>query len=320
MSSILREIVEADLPMVLEWRNAEDVRNNMYTNHVISFQEHVAWWKLQSNNPRTRLLICEIDGAAVGVITFTNYTGPGGIATWAFYSGDRARRGVGATMEIAALNYAFDNLQVRKLECEVLDFNSTVIRFHLKHGFHIEGILREGYLRDGKPYDIYKLAMLARDWLKVIKPTIESRARGAAGTKDYAGKKFSRSISIVSETVTLFADAVKDYNPVHFDESVAKELGFATKILHGMLSGSLFSGFFSSEFPGPGTIYLKQSLEFHSPIAVGSTVELRMRVLSHIGRQLLIETQVINHDVLCVSGQATLLMPKNMKQNQEVEN
>lgn len=315
MNSTLREIDEADLPLVLEWRNAEDVRNNMYTNHVISIDEHRSWWESQKNNPRTRLLICELDGSAVGVITFTNYTGPEGIATWAFYSGDRARKGVGVAMEVAALNYAFDNLRVRKLECEVLDFNSSVIRFHLRHGFRVEGILREGYVRDGKPYDVYRLAMLARDWYKFIKPTIESKATGA---KDYTGKKFSYSVSIDSGSVALFAEAVKDFNPVHFDDNAAKKLGFATRISHGMLTGSLFSGFFASEFPGVGTIYLGQSLEFHSPIAVGATVELRMRVLSHIGRQLLIETQVFDHDLLRVSGQATLLMPKIM--NQEAAN
>jgi len=315
MNCTLREIEESDLAMVLEWRNAEDVRNNMYTNHVISIDEHRSWWESQRNNPKTRLLICELDGSAAGVITFTNYTGPEGTATWAFYSGDRARRGVGAAMELAALNYAFDDLRLRRLECEVLDFNNSVIRFHLKHGFRVEGILREGYVREGKSYDIYKLAMLARDWVKFIKPTIESRAIGAL---DYSGKKFSRPVCLDSGSVALFADAVKDHNPVHFDDSAAQALGFVTRISHGMLAGSLFSGFFASEFPGPGTIYIGQTLEFHSPIAVGTTVELRMRVLSHIGRKLLIETQVFDRDVLCVSGQATLLMPKNL--NQEAAN
>jgi UDP-4-amino-4,6-dideoxy-N-acetyl-beta-L-altrosamine N-acetyltransferase len=315
MNCTLRRIDEADLPMVLEWRNAEDVRNNMYTNHIIAIDEHRSWWDSQKNNPMTRLLICEIDGSAVGVITFTNYTGPEGTATWAFYSGDRAKRGVGAAMEVAALNYAFDDLKVRRLECEVLDFNSSVIRFHLRHGFRIEGILRESYMRDGIPHDIYRLAMLAHDWFKFIKPTIENKAAGAT---NFAGKKFTRSVNIDSASVALFADAVKDHNPVHLDESVAQKLGFATRISHGMFVGSLFSGFFSSEFPGPETIYLAQSLEFHSPIAIGITVELRMRVLSHIGRQLLIETQVFDQDVLCISGQATMLMPKNL--NQEVVN
>lgn len=314
MNCTLREICEFDLPMVLEWRNSEDVRNNMYTNHVISLDEHRSWWATQKNNPRTRLLLCELDGTACGVITFTNYTGPGGTATWAFYSGKPARRGIGAAMEVAALNYAFDDLQVRKLECEVLEFNNSVIRFHLRHGFRVEGIFREGYVRDGKLYDIYRLAMLARDWFKVIKPTIDSRSINADGTNDHTGKRFSYSVNIDSETVALFADAIKDHNPIHFDTDAAMEQGFATKVSHGMLTGSLFSRFFAGEFPGPGTIYLGQTLDFHSPIAIGTTVDIRMRVLSHMGRRLLLETQIFAHDVLCVSGQATLLMPINKNQ------
>ncbi|MBK9521659.1 MAG: UDP-4-amino-4,6-dideoxy-N-acetyl-beta-L-altrosamine N-acetyltransferase [Rhodocyclaceae bacterium] len=318
MNCTLREINAEDLPMVLEWRNAEDVRNNMYTNHVISIDEHQSWWELQSKNPKTRLLIAELDAIAAGVITFTNYTGLEGVATWAFYSGDRTRRGVGAAMEVAALNYAFDNLQVRKLECEVLDFNMPVIRFHLRHGFRVEGILREAYIRDGKSFDIYRLAMLKRDWLNIIKPTLESRSREASGAQDFTGKKFSHSVCIDSESVRLFAETVKDHNPVHFDDSAAIECGFATRISHGMLTGSLFSSFFASKFPGRGTIYLGQALEFHSPIAVGTTVELKMRVLAHIGRRLLVETQVFDGDLLCVSGQANLLLPKIL--NQEVAN
>ncbi len=316
MNCRLREISEPDLPMVLEWRNTEDVRNNMYTNHVISLDEQRSWWESLKNNLRTRVLICELDGAAAGVITFTNYTGLGGTATWAFYSGNRTRKGVGAAMEVAALNYAFDVLQVRRLECEVLEFNNSVIRFHLRYGFRVEGIFREGYIRDGKPFDIYRLAMLARDWFKVIKPTIDSRSVGATGTNDFTGKKFSYSVNIDSETVALFARAIKDHNPVHFDNGAAMELGFATKISHGMLAGSLFSGFFSGKFPGPGTIYLGQTLDFHSPIAVGTTVDIRMRVLSHIGRRLLLETQVFSNEVLCVSGQATLLMPINKNEEE----
>lgn len=309
MNCILREMNESDLSMVLTWRNAEDIRNNMYTNHVISVDEHRSWWESHKNNPKMRRLVCELDGCAAGVVIFTNYMGPEGVASWAFYSGDRTRRGVGTAMEVAALHYAFDTLRVRRLECEVLDFNDSVIRFHLKHGFRVEGIFLEAYVRDGKPHDVYKFAMLARDWFKVIKLTIEARASGTSTETDYTGKKFSQIVNINDESVALFAKAVQDHNPIHFDSNAAKQLGFEGRISHGLLAGSLFSGFFAREFPGPGTIYLGQTLEFSSPIIVGTTVELRMRVLSHIGRKLLLETQVFAGDVLCVSGQANLLMP-----------
>ena len=311
MNCKLRAMVKEDLAFVLKWRNTEDVRKNMYTNHIITKEEHHSWWQAEKNNPRTRLLICELEGVAVGVVTFVNFTGDGGTATWAFYSGDHKRKGIGVAMEIAALNYGFDELRVRKLECEVLSFNDAVIRFHLKHGFSVEGVFREGYVRDGKTYDIYRLAMLACDWFDVVKPLLDRRISGKGGDVDFTGKRFSFSKRIDEQTIERFACSVDDYNPLHTDVNVARKLGFSGKVVHGMLVGSLFSGFFSREFPGPGTVYLKQSLEFHAPVIVGNTVTLKIRVLSHFRRKLLIDTLAFDKDRLCVSGQATVLMPND---------
>lgn len=311
MTCLIRVMEEADLSMVLQWRNDEDVRKNMYTNHIISPEEHKTWWESERNNPQSRLLICELDSSPVGVVIFTRYTGNNGLATWAFYSGDRRKRGVGAAMEVAALNYAFNELRVRKLECEVLSFNDAVIRFHLKHGFRVEGIFREGYVRNGEVYDIYRLAMLSKDWFNYIKSTIDNRIKRIKEDIDYTGKRLTHVVCVDADMVESFADVVNDHNPVHASNDIAKQLGFNGKVSHGMLIGSLFSGYFSSEFPGPGTIYLEQTLEFHMPVIVGTTVKLRLRVLSHIGRQLLVETQVFDGDVLCVSGNAKLLISSN---------
>jgi 3-hydroxybutyryl-CoA dehydratase len=77
-----------------------------------------------------------------------------------------------------------------------------------------------------------------------------------------------------------------------------------------MLAGSMFSGVFANKFPGAGTIYLEQSLEFKKPILVGAELELRLHVLSQIGRKLLVETNIYVDNVLCVSGNAKLLISK----------
>ena len=120
MTTLLRNMDKSDLETVLSWRNAESVRKNMYTHHLISQKEHRDWWNAQSVNPETRILICELEGEPLGVVSFTKYTGEGGTATWAFYSGNTSRRGIGRFMELAALDYAFEQLRVRRLECEVL--------------------------------------------------------------------------------------------------------------------------------------------------------------------------------------------------------
>jgi len=308
VKAILREVIDSDLGMILDWRNAEAVRKNMYTNHLISVEEHRNWWERERVNERTRVLICQLDLIDVGVVTFTNYSGVGGVASWAFYSS--GQRGVGAAMERAAMDYAFDILEVRKLECEVLDFNSAVIKFHLKHGFCEEGVFRDAYLREGKLYDIHRLAIRAEDWTKIVRPALDKRANSESTQEDYSGRRFEKKLVIDSASVDLFSKAVGDFNPVHLDDNAANSMGFAKRISHGMLVGSLFSGFFASEFPGPGTIYVKQDLSFHSPIFVGQAVELKLFVLNHLGRKLVVETQVFDEGTLCVSGQATLLTPK----------
>ena len=168
MKELLRPVEEDDLPMILEWRNAPEVRENMYTNHVISADEHQMWWKSKQNDNSVRLLLFEDEGCPLGFVSFSNYSGPGGSATWAFYSGNRSRRGIGSMMEQAALEYAFEELELSRLECEVLSFNKGVVDFHVRHGFEIEGVREDSYERDGKRHSIYQLAMLKEKWEKHV--------------------------------------------------------------------------------------------------------------------------------------------------------
>jgi len=308
MNQMLRPMVDSDLPLVLSWRNAKDVRNNMYTNHVITPDEHQAWWNAQSIDPATRLLIYEMDSQPLGVVTFTKFTGEAGSATWAFYSGDRSHRGVGKLMEIAALEYAFEALRVCRLECEVLAFNKTVVDFHIKHGFTVEGIFRQAYIRDGEYYDIYRLSMLSDEWFKHVKSALASTSSGG---NSLVGKCFSIKFDVSDKLVNDFSIVTGDKNPIHLDDVAAKSLGFPGRIAHGMLIGSVFSKFFANNFPGPGTVYLSQSLEFVAPLPVGAHADVRLKVLAHIGRKLLVETQVFEGDKICVTGQAKLMLPKH---------
>lgn len=306
--AVLRPMLEDDLDQVLEWRNREGVRNNMYTNHVITREEHEAWWRKQSQMPESRLCVAVVDGIDVGVVTFTHYTGEGGLATWAFYAGDTQLRGVGNMMECAALEYAFTQLKVRKLECEVLDFNMPVVKLHMRYGFRVEGILREAYQREGQLHDVFKLALLERDWRKYTREMIKS---GKAGRLGVTGKSISRDVIISEEMIDNFASASGDRNPVHFDANFAKEMGFSSVIAHGMLTGSLFSELFAKQFPGEGTVYLSQSLEFVKPVPVGAKVTVRAKVVSQFGRRLLFECECSFEEAICLRGVAEVLAPKS---------
>lgn len=165
MNSIsVRKLKREDLELVLQWRNEPAVRNNMYTNHVITIEEHSAWFEKCQTDESVVNLIFERNMMPAGIISFSKINCLQGTAEWAFYSGNTSIRGVGTLMELCALRYAFNKLSLRKLCCEVLSFNESVIKFHKKFGFQVEGIKKKHYLRDEQVFDIYQLAIFKDEW------------------------------------------------------------------------------------------------------------------------------------------------------------
>lgn len=292
--------------MILEWRNARGVRENMYTNHIISPDEHQQWWETKSQDTTVRLLLLEENECPLGFIGFSKYTGPQGCATWAFYSGDRSRKGIGSMMEQAALEYAFEELDLYRLECEVLSFNKAVVDFHVRHGFDIEGVKKNAYERDGKRHSIYQLAMLRHKWEKHVAPLFGRRG-GVRAT--LAGLRLEWTDQIDAETVDKYSDTTGDDNPVHLDDASARNAGFDKRISHGMLLGGLISRYFATQFPGAGTIYLSQNLKFMAPVYVGDSVNHQLRVEWHFGGKIGVTTVSKVGDKRCVEGEAVLLMP-----------
>ncbi|WP_286714662.1 UDP-4-amino-4,6-dideoxy-N-acetyl-beta-L-altrosamine N-acetyltransferase [Marinobacter sp. tcs-11] len=160
----IRLIQDSELELMLAWRNEPSVRENMYTTHEISLGEHQAWWAKVKESDVHKYFIYEQDKQALGVVGFTGIDQANGNSSWAFYASPSAPRGTGSRMELLALNYAFDELKLHKLCCEVLAFNTPVIKLHEKFGFKVEGILRDQYKRDDKYVDIYRLGLLADEW------------------------------------------------------------------------------------------------------------------------------------------------------------
>jgi len=306
MKKLLRPVRQEDLAMILEWRNAPAVRNNMYTNHVISPEEHAQWWKRMCADQSVRLLLLEDDGEALGFVSFTNYTGRDGTATWAFYSGHSSKKGVGSMMEQAALEYAFEDLKLYRLECEVLSFNQAVVDFHARHGFEIEGVAKRAYERDGKRHSIYRLSMLRETWEKYVRPMLQSE-NGIRGT--LAGLRLVWTDKIEAEVVDQYSKVTGDDNPVHLDDNSAQAVGFAKRIAHGMLLGGRISRYFAHQFPGPGTIYLSQDLRFKAPVFVGETVQHELKVDWHLGKKVGVTTHSKVGERECVHGNAVLMLP-----------
>jgi acyl dehydratase len=73
--------------------------------------------------------------------------------------------------------------------------------------------------------------------------------------------------------VVKFAEVTGDHNPIHLDAEYAKNTVFKQPIMHGFLGGSVFSKVFGTLFPGEGSVYLRQSMEFLRPMLAGQTYE-----------------------------------------------
>ncbi len=128
---------------------------------------------------------------------------------------------------------------------------------------------------------------------------------------------YSHDFSFSQTEVNQFAQVTGDKNPVHTDADYAAKTMFKRPIMHGMLSASLFSKVFGTLFPGEGTIYLKQSLNFLKPMYVDITYEAVFTVKEVLKdkNRAIIETIIKDKTTgnLCTSGEATVMNVDKIK-------
>lgn len=129
------------------------------------------------------------------------------------------------------------------------------------------------------------------------------------------GEFYSESFSFSQEDVNLFAKLTGDSNPIHLDEKYSAETIFKKPIIHGYLASSIFSKILGMNFPGEGTIYLKQELKFKKPMFVDSHYEATVVVKNIYPEKfgILFETTICEKDSqnTTVQGEA-LVMNKNI--------
>lgn len=126
------------------------------------------------------------------------------------------------------------------------------------------------------------------------------------------GQKVSEKVLLDDERVRGFAEVSGDHNPLHLDEEAARASRFGRRIVHGMLGASLFSALIAERLPGPGTIYLSQSLTFSRPIFVGDTVEATLEVVELLTerRRVRLRTTVrLSDGEVAIDGEALVLAP-----------
>lgn len=110
----------------------------------------------------------------------------------------------------------------------------------------------------------------------------------------------------------LFAEVSGDTNPVHLDEAYAKTTPFGGRIAHGMLSAGYISAVLGTKLPGPGAIYLSQSLRFRRPVRIGDEVTARVTIKSLDEKRghVTLETVCLVGGKTVMDGEALVMAPK----------
>jgi 3-hydroxybutyryl-CoA dehydratase len=117
------------------------------------------------------------------------------------------------------------------------------------------------------------------------------------------GEKASLTRTITESDVQQFAALVGDNNPVHLDEAFAQKTRFGRRIAHGMWGVSLISAVLGTRLPGPGTIYLSQTIQFLGPVYLGDTVTAEVTVV-----KVRADKPIVTLETLCQNqkGEAVL--------------
>ena len=130
------------------------------------------------------------------------------------------------------------------------------------------------------------------------------------------GTQATLSRTITEDDILLFALVSGDHNPIHLDAEYAEKSLFGKRIAHGFLIGSLISAVLGNDMPGPGSIYLGQTLKFLAPIHIGDTVTVTVKVvaLREDKRIITLHTNCTNQQgTLVLSGEATVKYAKELE-------
>lgn len=123
------------------------------------------------------------------------------------------------------------------------------------------------------------------------------------------GDTFTYKFSYTQDDVNKFAEISGDNNPIHLDEEYASKSIFKRRIIHGFLGGSVFSKVFGTIFPGPGTLYLNQSMSFFKPMFtnIEYTAKFTVKEIIKDKNRAIVETLIIDpNDKIIISGSALI--------------
>jgi len=126
--------------------------------------------------------------------------------------------------------------------------------------------------------------------------------------------------AVVSKTITeadvlLFSAVSGDDNPLHMNAEFAEQTRFKERIVHGMLTTSLWSTLVGTRLPGPGCAYMGQEINFLKPVHIGDTVTAKLTVtrIDEEKQRVYLDAEAVVVDVLVANGQTRTWVPRRPK-------
>ena len=116
------------------------------------------------------------------------------------------------------------------------------------------------------------------------------------------GMSASIAKTVTETDIILFAGISTDINPAHLDEEYSKTTMFGGRIAHGMLSAGFISAVLANHLPGPGTIYMSQTLKFKAPVRPGDTVRATVTV-----KEVNVAKNRVTLDTVCTVAGKTVI-------------
>src|SRR6476661_2763553 len=125
------------------------------------------------------------------------------------------------------------------------------------------------------------------------------------------GMRESIMKTVMANDVVGFATLSGDHNPVHLSDHFARKTRFGGRIAHGLYTASLISAVLGMRLPGPGAVYLSQTLNFRAPVRIGDVVTISVEVAELVpeGRRVLLRCECLVDNKVVLDGEARVSVP-----------
>jgi UDP-4-amino-4,6-dideoxy-N-acetyl-beta-L-altrosamine N-acetyltransferase len=152
---------------IREIRNLPDVRKVMFTDHVISVNEHLVWISRLKADPHQIVfgIVDDTSKRPLGVISLAALDSKNKRSDWGFYLAPEERGdGLGTAVEKRFIEFAFETLDLAKLNGAVIEGNDEVVKFYKKFGFEEEGFRKSEIVKDGRRVGVHLLGLAKETW------------------------------------------------------------------------------------------------------------------------------------------------------------